>query len=159
MPKELPGDQEPAQLGKTKNFLEPNAVRSVQPSMVRVKNFVASLLSAFLLVVLAHASLEPSACGWAAEGGAAGSLPDDSSPGSGLFCSATPVTIHRAVRRHGGGGAQSDRFLGPVSPGRPVSPRNLTSAIPPAGESLLLQQRWQFVWRTADSVRAPSFRA
>jgi hypothetical protein len=50
------------------------------------------------------------------------------------------------------------RQFEPLAADQPALFRGITPAIPPAGDALLLQQRWQFVWRTADPPRAPSFR-
>ena len=147
-------------IGPRQKIIEPIVSRRVQLNVGRTKKIIASLLPVLLLVVLAHGPVESSVfaspnngcvpCG-SAEGAAP--LPENSCC---LLDQIARCELRRqAVERL----PVACRNLEPVSNHQPIPLRSFSPAIPLAGEACLLQQRWQFVWRTADSPRAPSFLA
>jgi hypothetical protein len=139
-------------------MIEPIVPRSVQSSMGRLKTIIASLLPALWLVTLVQCPLESPAFSFPSNCGAPGNSTGESAPVPGHSCYSADEYVRCHWRRGGGERAQvATRRLEPVSTDHPVSLRSFTPAIPLAGDAFLLQQRWQFVWRTADSPRAPSF--
>jgi hypothetical protein len=150
----------PRKMGNQQIMFEPIVSRGVQLSMGRLKSIVASLLPVLWLAVLVHCPLESPAF----------SVPDDCCASCNSTGDATPVHEHSCcspddsvrcqLRRSGGARAQvSLRRLEPVRADNSIPLRSITRVIPTAGDAFLLQQRWQFVWRTADPPRAPSFLA
>jgi hypothetical protein len=128
--------------------------------MGRFKNMIASLLPVFWLAALMHGPWEASAFSWLNDACGSSSLTGIIAPLSGHSCCAADECVRCEVRRISGDRIQiaQPRFE-PVSTENPLPLRRLTPVIPLAGEAFLLQQRWQFVWRTADFPRAPSFLA
>ena len=125
--------------------------------MGRFNNMIATLLPAFWLVALMHGPWESSAFSWLDDGCAACSSTGNVAPLSGHSCSSPDDYVRCEVRRISGDRIQvaQPRFE-PVSTDDPLPLVRLIPVIPLTGGALLLQQRWQFVWRTADSPRAPS---
>lgn len=132
-------------------MFEPIVRRRVQSSMARLKMFIVSVLPLLWLVALGHCSMESPA----------GALPSNAA-GQAARSSETsccsPVECVRCPLPRGGGerGLAAPKCLAPVSTDDLFTLCRFTPAIPPAGEAYLLQQRWQFVWRTADAPRPPS---
>lgn len=139
-------------------MFEPIVPRSVQSSMGRLKTIVASLLPVLWLVALVHCPLESSAFSLPDDCCAPGNSTGDAAPVPENSCCSPDEYVRCPLRRSGGERVQvAPRRLEPVSNDHPVPLRSFTPAIPLAGDAFLLQQRWQFVWRTADPPRAPSF--
>ena len=128
--------------------------------MGRTKKIIASLLPVFWLVALAHGPLQFSAF---AQGNnesfpccsAEGAAPLSENSGCVLDQNARCELRRHSIERP----PVTLRNLEAVSDDQSNSVRSFALANPLAGEAFLLQQRWQFVWRTADSPRAPSFLA
>jgi hypothetical protein len=126
--------------------------------MGRLKKMITVLLPMFWLVTFVYSPFESLACAWPAE--CASSSAGDAAPQSGDSCCASDDQFRCELRRIGVVRIQAEQpRLGLFSNDQPIPSPSLTPAIPPTGEAFLLQQRWQFVWRTADSPRAPSFLA
>jgi hypothetical protein len=139
---------------------EPIVSSRVQWCTGRIKKIIAPLLPVFWLAALMHGPWESSAFDWLDNGCASCNAAGNMAPLSGHSCSASDDYIRCEVRRISGDRMQAapPRFE-PVATDNPLPLRRLTPAIPLTGEAFLLQQRWQFVWRTADFPRAPSFLA
>ena len=144
-------------MGNQQIMIEPIVPRSVQPSVSRLKTIVASLLPVLWLVTLGYCPLESAAFSVTDGCCAPISSTGDAAPVPGHSCCSHEY-VRCQLRRSGGEHAQvAPRRLEPVSTDNPIPLRSFTPAIPLAGDAFLLQQRWQFVWRTADAPRAPSF--
>lgn len=144
-------------MGNQQIIVEPIPPRSVQSSMGRLKTIVASLLPVLWLVALVHCPLESVAFSLPDDRCAPSNSTEDAAPVPGPSCCSPDEYIRCQLRRSGGERVQvAPRRLEPVSTDHPVPLRSFTPAIPLAGDAFLLQQRWHFVWRTADPPRAPS---
>jgi len=123
--------------------------------MGRVKKMITVLLPVFWLVTLVSGPCESLACTWPADCASGSTM--DAATRSGDPCGSSNDQIHCNMRRNGVVRLQAEQPRpGVFSNDQPIPSPNLTSAIPLTGKAFLLQQRWQFVWRTADSPRAPS---
>jgi hypothetical protein len=138
-------------------IIEPIVTRSVQSSMGRLKTIVASLLPVLWLAALVQCPLESLAFSLPANCCASSNPTGDAAPVPEPLC-CYEDNVRCQLRRSGGERVQvALRRLEPVFTGNPLPLRIITPAIPAADGALLLQQRWQFVWRTADPPRAPAF--
>ena len=145
-------------MGNQQIIIEPIVPRSVQSSMGRLETIIASLLPVLWLVALVHCPLESPAFSLPDDCCAPSNSTGDAAPVPGHSCCSPDEYVRCQWRRSGGERVQvAPRRLEPVSTDHPVLLRSFTPAIPLAGDAFLLQQRWQFVWRTADAPRAPSF--
>ena len=132
-----------------------NCVHRCQIGMGRLNKMIAILLPVFWLVTLVSCPFESLACAWPAE--CASSSTGDAAPQAGDPCCSSNDQIRCDMRRNGVVRVLAEQpRLGLFSNDQPIPPPSLTPAIPLTGAAFLLQQRWQFVWRTADSPRAPS---
>ena len=127
-----------------------------------MKQAVIVLLPVFWLVTLSYAPFESSACarpaGWTVAGLPAGD--GDAAPLSDDPCCFSHDQLRHCARRHVWDRSDEKHPLaGLRSSDRPFSPIAVIAAVPPAGEAFSLQQRWQFIWRTAAPPRAPTFLA
>jgi hypothetical protein len=123
--------------------------------MGRLKKMIAVLLPVFWLVAFVSSPFESLACAWPAE--CASSSAGDAATQSGDPCCSSNDQIRCEMRRNGLVRIQTEQpRLGLFSNDQALPSHSFASAIPLTGEAFLLQQRWQFVWRTADSPRAPS---
>jgi len=126
--------------------------------MGRLKKLITVLLPVFLLVTFVYSPFASLACAWPAE--CASTSTGDAAPQAGDPCCSSNDQIRCDMRRNGAVRIQAEQprlVLFPIN--QPIPPPILTPAIPLTGAAFLLQQRWQFVWRTADSPRAPSLLA
>ena len=147
-------------MGGRQSIIEPIVKERVQLSMGRIHKFIASLLTAFWLVTLVHGPLESLASASLNNGCIPCASTEDPSPLTEHSCSALDQNARCELRRNGIERVQvAFRSFAAVSPLKQIRQRSFAPLIPLAGEVFLLQQRWQFVWRTADSPRAPSFLA
>jgi len=125
-------------------------------SMGRLKNMIAARLQVFWLVALMSGPLALSAsakdgcdnsCPLAGNAAPLSESPDGSSA-EFIRCEVRRINLnHQPV---------TPPRLAPVGAGNQVLRHHFVPAIPLTGESILLQQRWQFVWRTAGTPRSPS---
>jgi hypothetical protein len=123
--------------------------------MGRLKKLIAVLLPVFLLVTFVYSPFASLACAWPAE--CASSSTGEAATQAGDPCCSSNDQVRCDMRRNGVVRIQAEQpRLGLFSNDQPIPSPSLTPAIPLTGEAFLLQQRWQFVWRTADSPRAPS---
>src|SRR5664279_2270983 len=123
--------------------------------MGRLKKLVAVLLPVFWLVTFVSSPFASLACAWPAE--CACSSTGYAAPQSDDQCCSSNDQVRCDIRRNGVVRNQIEQPRpGLFSNDQPIPPPSLTPAIPLTGGAFLLQQRWQFVWRTADSPRAPS---
>jgi len=126
--------------------------------MGRLRKMITVLLPVFWLVTFVSSPFESSTCAWPAE--CASCSTGVTAAQAGDPCCSSNDQIRCDMRRNGAVRTQAEQpCLGLFSNDQPIPSPNLTPAIPLTGEAFLLQQRWQFVWRTADSPRAPSFLA
>lgn len=147
-------------MGGLQKIIEPIVNRRVQSSMGHFKQMIASLLPAFWLVALVHGPLESSAFASPNNGCIPCTSTEGASPLTEHSCCDLDQSARCKSRRHSiERQPVTLRNLEPVSDDWSILVRSFTPAIPLAGEAFLLQQRWQFLWRTADSPRAPSFLA
>ncbi|MEI7807899.1 MAG: hypothetical protein WCJ07_05395 [Verrucomicrobiota bacterium] len=128
--------------------------------MGRFNKFIASLLTAFWLVTLVHGPLESLAFASPNNNCVPCTSTEGASPLTAHSCSALDQNARCELRRHAITRLPvAFRSLAAISPLQQIGQRRFAPVIPLVGEAFLLQQRWQFVWRTADSPRAPSFLA
>ena len=121
--------------------------------MGRLKKMIAVLLPVFWLVTLVSGPFESLACVQPAE---CASRSTGHTQSCEPCCSANDP-IRCELRRDGVVRLQAEQpRLGLVFNDQPIFATRFASAIHPTGEAFFLQQRWQFVWRTADFPRAPS---
>jgi len=126
--------------------------------MGRLRKMITVLLPVFWLVTFVSSPFESSACAWPAE--CASRSTGVAADQAGDPCCSSNDQIRCDLRRNGVVRTQAEQpRLGLFFNAQPIPSPSLTPAIPLTGEAFLLQQRWQFVWRTADSPRAPSFLA
>lgn len=122
--------------------------------MGQFKKMIAVLLPFFWLAALVSGPFETLACAQPAE------CANSSSPGhtqSCHTCCSANDPIRCELRRDGVVRIQVEQpRMGLFFQDQPIPATRFGSAIPPTGEAFLLQQRWQFIWRTADFPRAPS---
>ena len=146
--------------GSRQSIIEPIVKGRVQLSMGRIHKFIASLLTAFWLVTLGHGPLESLAFASPNNDCIPCAATEGASPLTAHSCSTPDQNDRCELRRNGIERVQvAFRSLAAVSPLQQIRQRSFAPVIPLVGEAFLLQQRWQFVWRTADSPRAPSFLA
>ena len=123
--------------------------------MGRLKKMITVLLPVFWLVTFVSSPFASLACPWPAE--CASSSTGDPAAQEGDPCCSSNDQIRCDLRRLGVVRVQAEQpRFGLFSNDQPIPLPSLTPAIPLTGKAFLLQQRWQFVWRTADSPRAPS---
>jgi hypothetical protein len=128
--------------------------------MARLKKSINVLLPVFWLVTFSYASFESNACARSSERTVATCPIGDASPGSGDLCCYSHDQLRHLVRRYLLERGQEKQLAARLLAGdHPLSPPGSITAIPLTGGAFLLQQRWQFLWRTADSPRAPTFLA
>jgi len=90
---------------------------------------------------------------------ASASCPAGNATQAGDQCGAADDMVRWDGRRQGMARIQAEQPRRELFSSPPATPTRITPAISPTNAAFLLQQRWQFVWRTADSPRAPSFLA
>ncbi|MDR3459865.1 MAG: hypothetical protein P4N60_20745 [Verrucomicrobiae bacterium] len=122
-----------------------------------MKQAVVVLLPVVWLVTVGYVSFESSPGVRLAEPTEAGRSTSGAAPESGDICwFANDQTRHVARRLFPGRSQDKETPGGLVPTNRPSAPPQVIAAVPLAGPSSLLQQRWQFLWRTAASPRAPA---
>jgi len=123
--------------------------------MGNLKKLITALLPVFLLVTFVYSPFASLGCAWPVE--CSSSSTGDAAPQAGDPCCSSNDQIRCDMRRNGVVRIQAEQpRLGLFSNDQPIPSTSLSPAIPLTGEAFLLQQRWQFIWRTADSPRAPS---
>jgi hypothetical protein len=144
---------------KQQIIIEPIMIRSVQSIVGRLKSIiVVSLLLALWLAGSVNCPLESPAFALPGNCCAAGNSTGGAAPIPENSCCPLDDGVRCQLRRSGGTrGQAAPQSLEPVSADISNPPGSISPAIRPAGDAFLLQQRWQFVWRTADPPRAPSF--
>jgi hypothetical protein len=127
--------------------------------MGQLKKMFAVLLPVFWLVTFVACPFASSlACVWPADCASASSPAGDTQAGD-PSCASDDL-LRWDVRRHGVVRIPADQPpLGLFSTPPSIPVLRIAPEFPPTDQAFLLQQRWQFVWRTADSPRAPSFLA
>ena len=128
--------------------------------MGRLKKMATVLLPVFWLVTFVFSPFASSlVCTWPTDCASA-SCPagDEATQAGGQSCFADDL-VRWDGRRQGMARIQAEQLRRDLFSSPPATPPKITPAISPTDAAFLLQQRWQFVWRTADSPRAPSFLA
>jgi len=128
--------------------------------MARLKKSIVILLPVFWLVTLSYVSFESTASARPIACTAVSCPFGDATPESGdpcyLFNDQVRHTIRRLLLERT---QEKPSHPGLLAGNRPSAPPAFLAPISLAGGAWMLQQRWQFVWRTADSPRAPCLHA
>ncbi|HEV2693015.1 MAG TPA: hypothetical protein VG347_09000 [Verrucomicrobiae bacterium] len=130
--------------------------------MARIKKSVIALLPVFWLVTLSYAPFESTAAAAALQHATASIAVDATAaaPESADLCYFPNDQIRHVLRRHLLDRGEESQFTsGLLTAVRTSSSPVALTAIPLPGEFFSLQQRWQFLWRTAAPPRAPTFLA
>ena len=126
--------------------------------MVQLRKSIVVLLPVFWLATFGYGSFESLGCATLFQNIAASSPSGEAAPETGDPCCLahdlfrSPTRMQTAVRNL----EYQPPRIGFALSEHPSPPPVSILAHSLTGDSFLLQQRWQFLWRTADSPRAPS---